>query len=110
MLQDIVREMLVAHQVADQPQEEGAVAVDQHFERALIAVVRLLNQDVIGQVRVVLVWREMRLHTVPLFSQAQLSACWLVSTNQSHLSMPRPISVKMAAVSASCRSVACSLA
>src|SRR6266498_737638 len=42
--------------------------------------------------------------------RAQLPDCWLVSTNQSHLSMPRAISVKMAAVSASFSSVACSLA
>ncbi len=32
---------------------------------------------------------------------AQLSACWLVSTNHSHLSMPRAMSVKRSAVSAS---------
>ncbi len=41
---------------------------------------------------------------------AQLPACWLVSTSRSHLSMPRAMSVKRSAVSASFSSLACLLA
>src|SRR5579863_3239362 len=40
---------------------------------------------------------------------AQLPAGWPVWTNQSQVSMPHPISLKRAAVSASCRSLACTL-
>src|SRR5579859_5277970 len=58
--------MLVSYQVGDQPQERGAVAVDQHFERVVIAEVRLLKQDVIRQVRILPAWREVHLHTIPL--------------------------------------------
>ena len=50
VLQDILREVFVLHQAADQPHEQGAVAVDQHFERAVIAGVRSLDQDVIRQI------------------------------------------------------------
>jgi hypothetical protein len=52
VLQDIVSEVFVAHQVADQQQEQGAVPLDQDFERALLADVRLFDQDVIRQVRI----------------------------------------------------------
>jgi len=52
VLQDIVSEIFVAHQVGDQEKEQGSVPLDQDFERALIADVRLLDQDVIRQVRI----------------------------------------------------------
>jgi len=50
VLQDIVSEVFVPHQAGDQQKEQGTVAVDQHFKRALIADVRSLDQDVIRQV------------------------------------------------------------
>jgi len=50
VLQDIVSEVFVPHQAGDQQKEQGAVAVDQDFKRALIADLRLLDQDVIRQV------------------------------------------------------------
>jgi len=40
VLQDIVREVFVAHQSAGQEKEQGAAAVDQDFECALIAALR----------------------------------------------------------------------
>jgi hypothetical protein len=49
-LQDIVSEVFVSHHAADQEVEQGAVPVDQDFERALIADLRLLDQVVICQV------------------------------------------------------------
>jgi hypothetical protein len=50
VLQNIVSEMFVPHQVGDKQKEQVSVPVDQDFERALIANVRSLDQDVIRQV------------------------------------------------------------
>jgi hypothetical protein len=50
VLQDIVSEMFVAHHARDQQKEQGAVPLEQDFERARIADLRLLDQVVIRQV------------------------------------------------------------
>jgi len=51
VLQDIVSEVFVAHHTRDQLKEQGAVPLEQDFERAWIADLRLLDQVVIRQVR-----------------------------------------------------------
>lgn len=51
MLQDIVSEVFVPHQLGDQEIKQGAVPLAQDFERVLIADVRLSDQYVIRQVR-----------------------------------------------------------
>jgi len=49
-LQDIVSEVFVSHHAGDQEVEQGAVPLNQDFERAWIADLRLLEQVVICQV------------------------------------------------------------
>jgi hypothetical protein len=46
-----VSEVFVTHHARDQQKEQGAVPLDQDFERAWIAALRLLDQDLIRQVR-----------------------------------------------------------
>jgi len=50
VLQDIVSEVFVAHYAGNQGKEEGAVPLEQDFERAWIADLRLLDQVAIRQV------------------------------------------------------------
>ena len=50
MLQDILSEVFVTHQLGDQAIKPGTVTVDQDFERALIADVRSLDEYIIRQV------------------------------------------------------------
>jgi hypothetical protein len=50
VLQDIVSEVFILQELGDQQKEQSAVPADQHFERALIAHLCLLDQDVIRQV------------------------------------------------------------
>ena len=50
MLQDIVSEVFVAHHAGNQEKEQGAVPLDQDFERTWITDLRLLDQVVIRQV------------------------------------------------------------
>jgi hypothetical protein len=50
VLQDIVCEVFVAHDAGNQRKEQGAVPVDQHFERILIADVYSVDQNIIRQV------------------------------------------------------------
>jgi hypothetical protein len=45
VLQDVMSQVFVAHYARNQEKEQGAVPVDQHFERILIANVCLVDQD-----------------------------------------------------------------
>ena len=47
VLQGIVSQVFVAHYARNQEKEQGAISVDQHFERILIANVCLVDQDII---------------------------------------------------------------
>jgi hypothetical protein len=50
VLQDIVSQVFVADDARNQEKEQGAISVDQHFERILIADVYSVDQDIIRQV------------------------------------------------------------
>lgn len=73
MLQDIVSEVFVSQQAAYQQKEGSPVALDQDFESALVAEVRLLDQDVIRQGRRLLLERELCLHTIHPYPCCSLS-------------------------------------